>query len=185
MNTANQYAAPAARLEREEDEAYGEVRPFSPRGRLGRIRYLWYSTLYVVIFALVALPVFLLYVSGTLPQGPALGLLGALYLALVVFQFILVIQRCHDFNATGWLSLLLPVPLIGAIFALVLLFMPGTGGPNGYGPPPPHPRAMTLVAVGLLITVFLGGILAAIAVPAYNNFVERARMERLEQAPPP
>ncbi len=177
MNEGNQYAAPAARLEREEDEIYGEVRPFSPRGRLGRIRYLFYSILLLLGFVLIGG----LLVAATSKAGAEvpMELLMVGYVALIVFQFILTIQRCHDFNATGWLSLLTLVPFINWVFGL-LLFMPGTDGPNRYGPPPPPKRgSMMVVAVGVVVTVLVAGILAAIAIPAYNEYVNRARLEQM------
>ncbi len=178
MNEGNQYAAPAARLEREEDEIYGEVRPFSPRGRLGRIRYLFYSILLLLGFVLIGG----LLVAATSKAGAEvpMELLMVGYVALIVFQFILTIQRCHDFNATGWLSLLTLVPFINWVFGLLLLFMPGTDGPNRYGPPPPPNRgSMMVVAVGVVVTVLVAGILAAIAIPAYNEYVNRARLEQM------
>ena len=178
MNEGNQYAAPAARLEREEDEIYGEVRPFSPRGRLGRIRYLFYSILLLLGFVLIGG----LLVAATSKAGAEvpMELLMVGYVALIVFQFILTIQRCHDFNATGWLSLLTLVPFINWVFGLLLLFMPGTDGPNRYGPPPPPKRgSMMVVAVGVVVTVLVAGILAAIAIPAYNEYVNRARLEQM------
>ncbi len=182
MNEVNQYAAPAARLEREEDGIYGEVRPFSPRGRLGRIRYLFYSILLLLGFVLIGglLGAGVGAVAGEAGAAVLMVLLGVGYIALIVFQFILIIQRCHDFNATGWLSLLTLVPLINWLFGLLLLFMPGTDGPNRYGPPPPpHRGNMMVVAVGVVVTVLVAGILAAIAIPAYNEYVNRARLEQM------
>ena len=166
MNGANQYAAPTARLEREEDGIYGEVRPFSPRGRLGRIRYLFYSMVLWMSFFLIA-GLLLLWIGAEAGFEVPMVFLGASVVALTVFQVILMIQRCHDFNATGWLSLLALVPFIGPVFHLFLLFMPGTDAANGYGPPPsPNQLSMTVVAVGLLVSVFIGGILVAIAIPS-------------------
>ncbi len=45
-------------------------------------------------------------------------------------------QRCRDFGWTGWAYLLVIVPYVGWIFGLALLFIPGTDGPNRYGPNP-------------------------------------------------
>jgi uncharacterized membrane protein YhaH (DUF805 family) len=48
-------------------------------------------------------------------------------------------QRCRDIGWKGWAILITAIPLVGTIFALVLLFMPGTVGPNQYGPDPLRP----------------------------------------------
>jgi uncharacterized membrane protein YhaH (DUF805 family) len=45
-------------------------------------------------------------------------------------------QRCRDFGWSGWSVLLCFVPLIGWVFALALLVVPGTAGPNRFGPDP-------------------------------------------------
>ena len=57
-------------------------------------------------------------------------------LLLVVFTFSLYVRRLHDLNKTGWLSLLLLVPLVNFILIVVLLLKPGTSGGNKYGLPP-------------------------------------------------
>lgn len=44
------------------------------------------------------------------------------------------IRRLHDANKSGWLILLLLVPLIN-IFGFALLCLPSTPGPNQYGEP--------------------------------------------------
>lgn len=74
----------------------------------------------------------------------------------------LTIQRCHDFNASGWVSLLVLVPLANLIFMII----PGTRGPNRFGAPTPPNSAGVLVAAWLLPALFVAGIIAAVALPA-------------------
>lgn len=57
-------------------------------------------------------------------------------MACCVANIMLIIQRCHDLNKSGWFYLVLVIPVIGIIFALYLLFAKGTEGPNQYGPDP-------------------------------------------------
>lgn len=45
-------------------------------------------------------------------------------------------QRCRDIGWSGWIVLLTYLPVIGLAVWLVLLFYPGTKGPNRYGPDP-------------------------------------------------
>lgn len=44
-------------------------------------------------------------------------------------------RRLHDSGRSGWFVLLLFVPLIN-LFCIALLCLPGTPGPNRYGPEP-------------------------------------------------
>ena len=55
---------------------------------------------------------------------------------LTVINLIAAIQRCHDFNRSGWWMLLWFVPVVNFILFLVLFLYPGTHGPNRYGPDP-------------------------------------------------
>ena len=59
-----------------------------------------------------------------------------LCLPVMVIGSSLVIRRCHDNDWSGWLYLLCGVPLVNIIFGTVLLFKPGTPGPNRFGPDP-------------------------------------------------
>jgi uncharacterized membrane protein YhaH (DUF805 family) len=43
------------------------------------------------------------------------------------------VRRLHDLDATGWLLLLIFVPVINIGFLFVLLFKAGTKGSNAYG----------------------------------------------------
>jgi len=97
--------------------------------------------------------------------------------ALIVQQFLLTIQRAHDFNQTGWLSVLLLVPLVPLIF----WFIPGSKEENQYGKRPPPNTAGVIVLACLMPVFFIGGILAAVAIPAYQDYAERARQVQSQQ----
>ena len=167
----NPYAPPTARVQDIHDDSQTQpIKLWSAAGRMGRLRWLAWS----VIGSLAIMPV--AFVGGIL--GAASGsesvmyvLLGLAYIAYVVFYALLTIQRCHDLDWSGWASLIVLIPLV----ALVFLFMRGTPGRNRFGaPPPPNPRGMAwLVAVPLVL--FVVGILAAIAIPAYSDYTKRAR----------
>lgn len=59
----------------------------------------------------------------------------AVAVAALPIVFSAYIRRLHDLNMTGWLSLLILIPFLGLLFALYLLFAPGTAGANNYGEP--------------------------------------------------
>src|SRR5688572_11587543 len=134
MATVNPYQAPAAAVADAGDQTQ-PVKLFSVSGRIGRARYLAYGfgLYFVFIFAAGVL-------AGALGQ-PGMALLIGAWVALAVLGFMLTIQRCHDFNVTGWLSLLMVVPVANLIF----LFIPGTDGPNRFGGPTPANSAGVLI----------------------------------------
>jgi type IV pilus assembly protein PilA len=75
-------------------------------------------------------------------------------------------------NVTGWLTLIALIPLA----ALVFWFVPGTRGENKYGPRPPPNTTGVYVLACLLPFVMIVGILAAIAIPAYQDYTIRAQI---------
>jgi uncharacterized membrane protein YhaH (DUF805 family) len=77
-----------------------------------------------------------------------LWILRALYgLAVIVPGLAVGARRLHDTNKSGWLQLLLLIPLIGLIIMIVFWAQEGVPGPNQYGAdprgtvPPPAPAA--------------------------------------------
>jgi uncharacterized membrane protein YhaH (DUF805 family) len=163
MASINPYQAPAAAVADAGDQTQ-PVKLFSISGRIGRARYLAYGfgLYFVFIFAAGVL-------AGALGQA-GIALMIVAWVALAVLGFMLTIQRCHDFNVTGWLSLLMVVPLANLIF----LFIPGSDGPNRFGGPTPPNSVGVLIAASLIPVAFVGGILAAIAIPAYQDYQKRA-----------
>ena len=94
-------------------------------GRASRKEY-WMFYLFYMIFAIVAMVVdvilgfgfvYLLYVLALLIPGLAVGIL-----------------RLHDVGKSGWWLLISLIPLIGAIWIIVLLATDGTADNNIYGP---------------------------------------------------
>ena len=166
----NPFAPPTARVD--DVHPAGESQPvkvWSARGRLGRLRYIAWS----IVGSLALVPA--AAISGALGAGTgsstlATALAIAGYAVYIVFFALLTIQRCHDMNWTGWASLVAIIPFVGLIF----WFVPGTRGANRFGaPPPPNPRGMAwIVAVPVLI--FVLGIVAPIALPAYQQYAKRA-----------
>jgi uncharacterized membrane protein YhaH (DUF805 family) len=62
-------------------------------------------------------------------------------ICLGIVNAIVAAQRCRDFAWTGWVALFIHIPLIGWLLWVLLLFRPGTQGPNKYGPNPLEPAA--------------------------------------------
>lgn len=177
MTEMNPYATPASPVGGADAQEVGEVRILSARGRLGRIRYIGYSLGVSLLVGLLA--ALSGAVAAALPEsvGGMSILIGAGIPAAVavVLGILLTIQRLHDLDWTGWWVLLLLIPYLGGLFSLLLWLLPGTRGTNRYGPvPPPNGKGVTVLAM-LLPAVALIGVLAAIAIPAYQDYVQRSQ----------
>jgi uncharacterized membrane protein YhaH (DUF805 family) len=170
----NPYAKPNAAVA-ETAEEYQEVKVFATSGRIGRVRYIAYGVGFYILFGILG--VLLSLVMGEF------GMIVA-WIAILIVGFMLTIQRCHDFNTTGWLSILMLIPLVNLIF----WFIPGTDGPNNYGAKtPPNSGGVVFAVVAVLLVIPVIGILAAIALPAYQDYTKRAKaaqqMQQQQQAP--
>lgn len=174
--THNQYAPPNAHVA---DVARGsglaELNFFSAQGRIGRLRYLAWATGASVLFNIA--------VTGlgmAMPGSIVFTIVSFVgVIALIWFSVLCGIKRCHDMNISGWWTLTSFIPII----ALAWAFWPGSKGENRYGPPPP-PNTIGVTILGLLLPVvaFIG-ILAAVAIPSYKQYTDRARAAQSQTAP--
>lgn len=159
-------------------EEFSDVGWIKAYGRIGRLRYLAYtmgvSFIYYALLGLIAAGI-----SSSIGDAISMPVLGALFVVSMIPLLILMVsygrRRLNDMNMSGWFFLLLLIPVIGSIFGLIMIFVPGTSGENDYGPPPP-PNTKVTVMLGLLIPfIMLVGILAAVALPAYQDYLEKSR----------
>lgn len=171
MTTTNPYSPPRAAVNDLEDEDVGFSDPkiWSASGRIGRLRYMAYMMMGYLIFAVIG---GVTAVASPKLGAPVLasllfGVGGIAYLVLVVFS---AIQRSHDMDWSGWTILLAIIPLVG----LIWIFKGGTPGGNRFGAPPSPNTLGVKIAGSLFPAVFVIGILAAIALPAYQQYVARA-----------
>jgi len=191
MSEENQYQSPSSNVETANNTEVAAVRLFAVSGRIGRIRYLAYSFgISIVLIIMVMLATFLSSLSGIASYTDggsgdlynigtiiAVVLTIAAYIFFFVLSIMLTIQRAHDFNASGWLSLIYFIPFVSLIF----LFIPGTNGENQYGLKTPPNGAATIVVIVMFLLIPIIGILAAIAIPAYQGYVESAKQIQIEQ----
>ncbi|ADZ72068.1 DUF805 domain-containing protein [Polymorphum gilvum] len=115
----------------------------SPIGRLSREPY-WLG--FLMVWAVIAIAARMWFTT----LDPSVGieqltivnfmdsnpLFPFLFLFLQWVELSLVIKRLQDAGLTGFLALLIFVPLLNVVVILVLGFLPGTAGPNRYGPVP-------------------------------------------------
>lgn len=102
------------------------------KGRARRKEY-WMFVLFNIIFLIIAAildNVFGLTFSREIPYG----YIYMLYALIVLIPGIAVsIRRLHDISKSGWWYLIAFIPLIGAIWLLVLFVTDGTPGENQWG----------------------------------------------------
>jgi len=70
--------------------------------------------------------------------GPLYGLYA---LAMLIPGLAVSVRRLHDVGKSGWMLLIALIPLIGAIWLLVLMLTDSNPGENQYGS---NPKEMTV-----------------------------------------
>jgi uncharacterized membrane protein YhaH (DUF805 family) len=109
------------------------------RGRIGRWKYFAAGFVFSLSLALVVwtLAILGLFVSTSQSVGFFATVVITLfvYALAIPFSFGLTVRRAHDIGWTGWSALWMIVPVLGFIYALILLFRSGQSGVNMYGPP--------------------------------------------------
>ncbi|WP_051293593.1 DUF805 domain-containing protein [Pseudoduganella violaceinigra] len=185
----NPYSMPQSQLgEIAGDETY-DPKFFSTSGRIGRVRYLGYSVgAGLLVFPIMVIMIAVMGVAtfagggGRAFGAGAIGAIVAMYALPVAVMIIYARRRLHDLGQSGWLSLLLLIPLIGFLFGLWLIFGPGDAHANEYGPAP-GPNTTGVIILAAVVPVFcIIGILAAIALPSYANYKAKAEAARLENS---
>ncbi|MBM7335576.1 DUF805 domain-containing protein [Alloalcanivorax marinus] len=164
--------------------AHAATEPFAFRGRLGRLRYFAYLGLVTLVLYLLLTFASVLTAGASRSEPSALvGVVALLLMAVATFAACVYgIRRLNDLNRSGWLILLGFVPLVNLLLGLILLFVPGSPGDNRYGPrPPANGTGVILGAVAAgLVTLAMIGILAAVALPAYQDYVKRAEAYQMQ-----
>jgi len=103
-------------------------------GRARRSEY-WYFVLFNFIFMLVAMGLdnLLGTTVSVLPYG---YFYFALALAVLIPGLAVFVRRMHDIGKSGWWYFIAFIPLVGAIWLLVLCCTEGVSGDNEYGADP-------------------------------------------------
>jgi uncharacterized membrane protein YhaH (DUF805 family) len=103
-------------------------------GRARRKEY-WMYTLFYIIFAVVA--IVLDMILGFTTDDLGYGLLYILYvLAMLIPTLAVSIRRLHDVGKSGWMILVGFIPIIGAIWLIILFVSDSNPGVNQYGENP-------------------------------------------------
>ncbi len=107
-------------------------------GRASRSEYWWWGLMYAVI-TLASLTIAVLAVDPSWPPLVA-TVNGALFvpfvLASIVPNLTVMVRRLHDTGRSGFWFFINFIPIIGAIWFLILLILPSQAEDNRFGPPP-------------------------------------------------
>jgi len=103
-------------------------------GRARRKEY-WMFVLFNIIFAIAAM--ILDNIFGIAMKGVGYGPIYGLYLLAVIIPGLAVaVRRLHDVGKSGWMILISLIPIVGAIWLLILMVRDSNPGENKYGPNP-------------------------------------------------
>ena len=169
----NPYNAPASDLSHA-GEGGGTYEPqvLAVNGRIGRLRYLAY-TFGLAMACMMIAGILMAALAAISPKLMALGMIA--YIPALAVSFIMSIRRLNDMGQPGWLSLLSIIPLLNFFFGLWLMFGSGDEGSNKYGLPPTKNSSGVVAAACIIPMVMVVGILAAVAIPAYQSYVIKAK----------
>ena len=141
--------------------------PFSINGRFNRMSYLGgYGLIYLLtIVGYFILASFLgsFQLSSDLfnfefyssLSGASALVVWAFSLFLIYLNIVLVVRRLHDLNKSGWMGLLLLIPVVQFFFMIYLLLASGTAGTNQYGPVRPSTFIEKLMAWLILVAILI------------------------------
>lgn len=181
METANPYAPPQASVRDigATPAQFQTVNVWSFKGRIGRLRFLAYSMVAYLVLMLVSA---ILAGLGAVMKMPGfVAFLPLLFIVPYVAVFaLLTIQRSHDMDWSGWASLLAFIPIVG----LIWIFRGGTAGENRFGAPPPPNTIWVKIGASILPLTVVVGILAAVTLPAYQQYVMRAKAAQVKSVQP-
>jgi uncharacterized membrane protein YhaH (DUF805 family) len=158
-------------------------------GRAQRSEYWYFILIYLLVY--VALLIAGGVIGSSSPMlSTGLQLLGALFsLGMFIPSLAVSVRRLHDTDRSGWWFLIGLVPLIGSIVLLVFFVQDSQPGENRFGPNPKGvasasgaasggiSKAVIAAVVGLFL-VFIAGIVAAVAIPAYHDYQARVAMSQ-------
>ncbi len=186
MSENNPYATPKAEITplNTGEIEFNESKWYSISGRIGRLRYFAYpmwiffisfilGTLVSIVFAL-ALPALKgsNHMSFVMPV-----IILIIYLPLIIFGgLIYPIRRLHDLGKTGWLVLIMFIPIVNILFYLYLLFAKGDQEENEYGNPP-RPNKWYHWVIGFGIPIVFIIYVTAFILPNYQKYIERAKIQ--------
>ncbi len=150
----------------------GDIRFFNLTSRIGRLRFLAYG---VALMLLLIVPFIIAFALAKVSAPISLAISGLAYIAALVLSISFMVRRLHDLDNSGWWALLIFIPLVNLGLEIYLIFFAGTAGENHYGEEPPPNTGWVILGALVYIAMIPLGIVAAIAIPSYQDYVLRAK----------
>ncbi|HIQ06844.1 MAG TPA: DUF805 domain-containing protein [Thiotrichaceae bacterium] len=148
-------------IQQTNQQRYSVVDIFSTDGRIGRQAYFVYSS--IILLLVLGSIAGLISKLGSAASALSYTLL-AVSVAVLLMVVRLTIQRCHDFNASGWISAFAIIPFANIVFALI----PGNNGLNSFGEAP-QPSSLAIK----IATIVIAGIMIAVVTYFALHFLEK------------
>ena len=105
------------------------------KGRANRSEF-WYFTLFYLIFLAITYFIDISFLGWDPMDPTSIGVLStAYYLVTLIPSFSVTIRRLHDINKSGWNLLWMLIPILGAVYIIILNILKGTDVDNKYGAP--------------------------------------------------
>ena len=77
------------------------------------------------------------YALGTNIDGSTIGVINIIYILVVMIPALAVaVRRLHDIGKSGWMYLIILIPIVGPIWLIVLWATDSNPGENQYGANP-------------------------------------------------
>ena len=167
MTADNPYSAPGAELGGGQSELY-QPSILSFNGRIGRLRYMAYGVGSYLLLMLIMIPVIgtSAFIGGE-PSVSGAGaiVVGVLSIVMLVAGVAFAKRRLNDLNRSGWWMLLTIVPFVNLLFAIYVIFFPGTDGDNDFGAAPAANSLGVQILGWMMPALFVLGIVAAMVIP--------------------
>ncbi|MCG6860291.1 MAG: DUF805 domain-containing protein [Chromatiaceae bacterium] len=184
METTSPYRPPTSDIRPPTEGGNDLTPPYSPAGRFGRLSYIAWVTIISIAGQLITLifgggpPIHYSVdpggapVPGAMPEISPVALAVSIVVGLImlVIGIIFAVRRCHDIEISGWWNLLIAIPVVNLLYMLFLIIKSGTDGPNRFGPArvtPGWEKVVGIIGIVLFVGLFVIGVIAAIAIPAY------------------
>lgn len=156
------------------------IRFFNLTSRIGRLRFLAYG---VALMLVLIVPFIIALALAKVSVPLSLAISGLIYIVALVLSISFMVRRLHDLDNSGWWVLLIFIPLVNLGLEIYLIFFPGTVGENHFGEAPPPNSGWVILGALFYIALIPLGIVAAIAIPSYQDYTLRAKtMEGLQLA---
>ncbi|HEX8614121.1 MAG TPA: DUF805 domain-containing protein [Telluria sp.] len=179
---SNVYAAPSTTFSDSDPDVAAKTTLFAFNGRIGRARWIAYTLALWMLGSIVLSIVLQLLGLINIKLVESVGF--GLSLALWCIPALVSRRRLQDLGLSAYYLLGLVVPFVNLYFFFMLMFKRGDEGSNEYGPvPAPNDRVVFWLAM-IIPGIMLVGILAAIALPAYKSYTDKARAHAASVSPP-